>query len=97
MTTDAIFENRQREQKYTFSRSKIDTRFYYPLPTKFRYRSCVILLNMNNDNDQDIIKLSIVEATAYVLTHKCSNQEKFVNQFDERATVNVAANKLINV
>ncbi len=97
MATDAIFENRQRDQKYTFSRSKVDTRFYYPLPAKFRYRSCVVLLDMNNDSDQDTVRLSIVEATAWVLAHKCSGQERSVDQFGGRATVDVAAKKLINV
>ena len=97
MAADAIYENRQRDQKYTFSRSQVATRFYYPLPAKFKYRSCVVLLDMNNDSDQDTVRLSIVEATAWVLAHKCSGKERSADQFGGRATVDVAARKLINV
>lgn len=97
IATEAIYENRARDQKYTFSREPVATRFYYPLPATFRHGSCVVLLDMNNNSDQDTVRLSIVEATAYVLAHKCSGKERSVDQYGGRATVVVAANGLINV
>lgn len=97
MATNAVFGDRQRDQRYTFSREPVATKFYYPLPAKVRYRSCVILLDMNNNNDQDTVRLSIVEATAWVLAHKCSGEERSVDQFGGRATVGVGAKDLINI
>lgn len=97
IASDAISGDRERGQKYTFSREPVATEFYYPLPATFRYRSCVVLLDMNNNNDQDTVRLSIVEATAWVLAHKCSGEERSVDQYGGRATVGVGAKHLINV
>lgn len=95
--TNEIYGDREHEEKYTFSREVVATKFYYPLPATFRNRSCVVHLDMNNDSDQDTVRLSIVEATAYVLAHKCSGEEKTVDQYGGRATVVVGARGLINV
>lgn len=97
MASNEIFGDRARDQKYTFSRETIATKYYFPLPAKFTYRSCVVLLDMNNNSDQDTVRLSIVEATAWVLAHKCSGEEKSVDQYGGRATVGVGARNLINV
>ena len=97
VATEAILADRDRDQVYTFSRETVATKFYYSLPAKFRYRSCVVLLDMNNNHDQDTVRLSIVEATAWVLAHKCSGKEKSVEQYGGRGTVGVGAKDLINV
>ena len=97
VATGAIFEDKDHNQKYTFSREPVATKFYYPLPAKFRYRSCVVLLDMDSTSDQDTVRLSIVEATAWVLAHKCSGEERPVDQYGGRATVGVGARNLINV
>lgn len=97
VATDATLGDRDRNQKYTFSRAPVVTKFYYHLPATFRYRTCVVHLDMNNNNDQDTVRLSIVEATAWVLAHKCSGEEKSADQYGGRATVGVAAKDLINV
>ena len=52
---------------------------------------------MNNDGDQDTVRLRIVEATAWVLAHKCSDEEKPVDRYGGRATVGVGAKDLIIV
>ncbi|KAL9124361.1 MAG: hypothetical protein Q9175_008229 [Cornicularia normoerica] len=96
IATNAIYGDRDRNQKYTFSRAPVATEFYYPLPATFRYRSCVVHLDINN-SDQDTVRLTIVEATAYVLAHKCSGKERSVDQYGGRATVGVGAKGLINV
>ena len=97
MATAAIFADRERNQRYTFSREAVVTTFYFPLPATFRNKSCVVRLDMNNDSDQDIVRLSIVEATAWVLAHKCSGEEKSEDQYGGRATVGVGSKGLINV
>ncbi|CAF9920674.1 hypothetical protein IMSHALPRED_004972 [Imshaugia aleurites] len=94
---DAIFGDRDRNQRYTFSRDPVATKFYYPLPASFRYRSCVVLLDMSNDSDQDTVRLAIVEATAWVLAHKCSGEERSEDQYGGRTTVGAGANHLIHV
>ena len=97
VATEATLGDKDRSQKYTFSRAPVVTKFYYHLPVTFRYRSCVVHLDMSNNNDQDTVRLSIVEATAWVLAHKCSGEEKSADQYGGRATVSVAAKNLINV
>ena len=97
IAAEAIFGDKQHNQKYTFSRDPVITKFYYPLPARFEHKSCVILLDMKNDGDQDTVRLSIVEATAYVLAHKCSGEEKPMDKYGGRATVGVAAKNLINI
>lgn len=97
MAADAIFGDRAPEQSYTFSRAKVATKFHYPLPATFRYKSCVVHLDMNNNSDQDTVRLRIVEATAWVLAHKCSGEETSVEQYGGRATVGVGSKDLINV
>lgn len=97
VATTAIFQGKDQNQKYTFSREPVATKLYYPLPAKFIYRACVVLLDMSSNSDQDTVRLSIVEATAFVLAHKCSGEEKSVDQFGGRTTVGVGAQNLINV
>lgn len=87
VATAAIFKDRDQTQRYTFSREPVATKLYYPLPAKFMYRSCVVLLDMGSNSDQDTVRLSIVEATAFVLAHKCSGEERSVDQFGGRTTV----------
>ena len=57
IAADAIIGDRRPNQKYTFSRESVATEFYYPLPASFRYRTCIVLLDMNNDGDQDTVRL----------------------------------------
>lgn len=97
VATDAIYKDKDQNQRYTFSRDPVATEFYYPLPAKFTHRSCVVLLDMKSDYDQDTVRLSIVEATAFVLAHKCSGEEKSVDRYGGRGTVGVGAQDLINV
>lgn len=97
MATDGIFKDRERDQKYTFSRGTVATKFNFSLPATFRFKSCVVLLDMDNNSDQDTVRLSIVEATAWVLAHKCSGQERSVDVYGGRTTVGVGSKDLINV
>lgn len=97
MATAAIYADRDRDQTYIFSREAVATAFYFPLPATFRNNSCVVRLDMNNDSDQDIVRLSIVEATAWVLAHKCSGEEKSVDQYGGWGTVGVGTKGLIKV
>lgn len=93
----AIIGSRRSDQKYTFSREWIDTKLYYALPATYRYRSCVVHLDMNNDSDQDTVRLSIVEATAWVLAHKCSGEEVSVERYGGWGKVAVGSKGLIQV
>lgn len=97
VATEAIIGDRERNQKYTFSREPVVTKFYYHLPVTLSHNSCVVHLDMNNDSDQDTVRLSIVEATAYVLAHKCSGRENPVEQYGGRTTVGVGSKELIKV
>lgn len=93
----AIIGDRQSDKKYTFSREPIVTEFYYPLPATYRFRSCVVRLDTNDDRDQDTARLSTVEATAWVLAHKCSGEESSVEKYGGLGTVGVGSEGLINV
>lgn len=97
MATSAFVGSRPLSQKYTFSREPIATKYYYHLPTTNSYRSCVVHLDMNNDDDQDTVKLATVEATAWVLAHKCCGEEKPAQQYGGWGTVNTGSQGLINV
>ncbi|KAM0797913.1 hypothetical protein BDR22DRAFT_860779 [Usnea florida] len=97
MAAAEIFADRDRNQRYIFSRKAVATNLYFPLPATFRNKSCVVRLDMNNDSDQDIVRLSIVEATAWVLAHKCSGEEKSVDQYGGWGTVGVGTQGFIKV
>ena len=97
IATAAIHADRDRHQRYIFSRRAVATTFYFPLPATFRNKSCVVRLDMNNDSDEDTVRLSIVEATAWVLAHKCSGEEKSVDQYGGWGTVGVGTRGLIKV
>ena len=97
MASVAIFEDRQPDKEYTFSRESVATNFYFHLPATFSYRSCVVHLDMNNDSDRDVVRLSIVEATAWVLAHKCSGEESSVEQYGGRATVRGGSGGLVHL
>ena len=97
VATEAMLTDRQSDQKYTFSREQVTTSFYYHLPATFRYRSCVVHLDMNNNSDRDTVRLSIVEATAWVLAHKCSGEESSMEQYGGQGIVGVGSKGLINV
>lgn len=97
MATSALVGHRPMSQKYTFSRKPIATEYYYHLPATNSYRSCVVHLDMNNDDDQDTVKLSTVEATAWVLAHKCCGEEKPAQQYGGWGTVSAGSQGLINV
>ena len=97
VATAAIFKDKDQNQRYTFSREPVATKFYYPLPAKSMYKSCVVLLDMSSNSDQDIVRLSIVEATVFVLAHKCSGEEGSVDRYGGRTRVGVGAQNLINV
>ena len=97
IATAAIYADRDRSQRYIFSRKAVATTLYFPLPATFRNKSCVVRLDMDNDSDQDIVRLSIVEATAWVLAHKCSGKEKSVDQYGGWGTVGVGTQGLIQV
>ena len=95
--TVQIVGGRNKEFYYIFTRKLIRDRFYYPLPKKYTYGSCVVYLDMVNDSVQDKVKLRFVEASAYVLAHKCSGQEKAPFKYGGSMTVGVGANNLIRV
>ena len=97
VATKAMFLGREPKERYTFSRNPVATNFYYPLPATFKHKSCVVHLDMSNNLDEDTVRLSIVEATAYVLAHKCSGEEKSVDRYGGRTTVGVGSQNLINV
>ena len=94
---EEIFTDKQPDQRYTFSREPVVTNFYYALPATFRHKSCIVHLDMNNDSDRDTVRLTIVEATAWVLAHKCSGEEKSGEQYGGQGTVGVGSKGLINV
>ena len=52
---------------------------------------------MNNDSDEDTVKLSIIEATAWVLAHKCCGEEAPAEQYGGWGTVKAGSKGLINV
>ena len=93
----AIIGDRQSDQEYTFSREPIVTEFYYPLPATYRFRSCVVHLDTKDDRDQDTVRLSIVEATAWVLAHKCSGEERSAEKYGGLGTVGLGSEGLINI
>ena len=93
----AIIGGRRGDQKYTFSRELIDTELYYALPATYRHKSCVVHLDMNNDSDQETVRLSIVEATAWVLAHKCSGEEVSIERYGGWGKVAVGSKGLIKV
>ena len=95
--SEAIIGGRARDQRYTFSRQRIDTKLYYPLPVTNRYRSCVVHLDMSNNSERDTVRLSIVEATAWVLAHKCSGEEKAVERYGGWGKVATGSKGLIKV
>ena len=97
VAAEGILKNRQRNQRYTFSRAHIVTSFYYRLPATFSHRSCVVHLDMNNNSDRDTVRLSLVEATVWVLAHKCSGEEESVEQYGGQGIVGVGSKGLINV
>ena len=97
MAGGAIIGGRRGDQKYTFSRELIDTKLYYALPATYRYKSCVVHLDMNNDSDQETVRLSIVEATAWVLAHKCSGEEVSIERYGGWGKVAVGSKGLIKV
>ena len=97
MAGEAIVGSRRGDQKYTFSREWLDTKLYYALPATYRYRSCVVHLDMNNNSDQDTVRLSVVEATAWVLAHKCSGEEVSVERYGGWGKVAVGSKGLIKV
>ena len=97
MACEAIIGGRRGDQQYTFSREWIDTKLYYALPATYRYRSCVVHLDMNNNSDQETVRLSIVEATAWVLAHKCSGEEVSVERYGGWGKVAVGSKGLIKV
>ena len=97
MAGEAIIGDRRGDQKYTFSRTWIDTKLYYALPATYRYKSCVVHLDMNNDSDQETVRLSIVEATAWVLAHKCSGEEVSVERYGGWGNVAIGSQGLIKV
>ena len=95
--TLAIVGDRDRRRDYTFSHQIIPTKYYYPLPTTLRYKTCVIRLDMINDQDQDTVRLGYVEATAWVLAHKCSGGEVPSEEYGGRTTVGLQSRNLINI
>lgn len=95
--TFAIIGGRDRYQEYTFSRKPLTTDFYYPLPTTLRYRTCVILVDMISDQDEDTVRLGYVESTAWVLAHKCSGYETPREEYGGRMTVGMNSKNLINI
>ena len=97
MAGEAIVRGRRGDQKYIFSRDTIDTKLYYPLPFTYRYKSCVVHLDMDNDSDQETVRLSIVEATAWVLAHKCSGEEVSEARYGGWGKVSAGSRGLIKV
>lgn len=97
MASQAIFTGRQPNQRYTFSREAVATNFYFPLPATFRHRSCVVHIDTNSDSDRDTVRLSIVEATVWVLAHKCSGEERSMEQYGGWATVGGGSKGLVNI
>lgn len=95
--TTAIVGSRPRRQIYIFSRKPSTDPDYYQLPATFRIRSCVVHLDMEDENDEDSVRLTYVESTAWVLAHKCSGLEVPEQKWGGTVTVSVGANDLIRV
>lgn len=95
--TIEIVGSRSRTQMYIFSRKSSTNPFHYQLPATFRTRTCVVHLDMENENAEDSVRLGYVESTAWVLAHKCSGSEKPEEKWGGTMTVSVGARDLIRV
>jgi len=92
-----IIGDRDKYDQYIFSRRKVWDPFYYPMPARFTHGSCVVSLDMENDSDQDRVRVAYVESSAWVLAHKCSGEELPQFKYGGSMTVGVGANDLIRV
>ena len=95
--TVQIIGNRDQDRSYIFTRKWSRDRYYYPLPVKYTYGSCVVYLDMIDDSARDKVKLRFVEASAWVLAHKCSGEEISQFKYGGTMTVSVGANDSIRV
>ena len=92
-----IVASRPRAQIYIFSRKPSPDPHHYRLPATFRVGTCVVHLDMADADDEDPVRLSFVESTAWVLAHKCSGLEKPEEKWGGTMTVGVGAMDLIRV
>ena len=95
--TIQIIGDRDKYKYYIFSREAIKSPFYYPMPARYEYGSCVVLLDMENDDDVERVRPVYVESSAWVLAHKCSGKEIKQYKYGGSMTVGVGANDLIRI
>lgn len=95
--TIQIIGDRIKWQPYIFSRKQVPDPFYYPLPARFEYHDCVAVVDMDNDTDEDRVRLAFVEASAWVLAERCSGEENPESKYGGTMTVGMGSNDLIHV
>lgn len=91
-----IVGNRQKWDAYIFSRKRPSySPRWYEMPATFTHKTCVIHVDMANDKDEDFVRVNYVEASAWVLAHKCSGEEVAQQKYGGYMTVGVGGNHLI--
>lgn len=96
--TEQLLGGRAKHHLYLFSRKKTDDPFSYHLPARFVYGNCVVRLDMDNDKDEEVVRIGYVEASAWVLAHKCCGEENPGDKYGGHMRVGVGgAEDLINI
>lgn len=95
--TTEIAGSRPPTQTYIFSRRPSADPDHYQLPATFRTGTCAVHLDMEYADDEDSVRLSYVESTAWVLARKCSGLENPQEKWGGTMTVSVGAKDLIRV
>lgn len=95
--SDQIIGDRNRWMTYIFSRKHSTSPDWYQLPARITYRSCVIFLDMNNDKDEDPVRVNYVASSAWVLARKCSGEDDTEHRYGGFMTVSVGAADLISI
>lgn len=95
--SDQIVGNRNKWAAYIFSRKPSISPYWYQLPVKYKYGSCVILIDMNDDKAEDAVRVTYVASSAWVLARKCSGEENPEYRYGGFMTVSVGAADLISI
>lgn len=95
--SDRIIGDRNKWMTYIFSKKHSTTPDWYQLPARITYRSCVIFLDMNNDKDEDPVRVIYVASSAWVLARKCSGEDDTEHRYGGFMTVSAGAADLISI
>ena len=95
--TIQIIGDRDNSQPYIFSRKPVSSPLSYHLPVRFTNKGCVVVVDMDNETDEDVVRVGYVESTAWVLAHACSGEEEPEFKYGGTIKVGVRARDLINI